>query len=457
MPTEIESTSFHAAELRSECARVKALLSVFASLLALVLIRGAMSLAQGHAGQAWPFAMLLAAMTVYEVAWLKFIQGAITSNRAVSNTTWTVNILVESLLPTAALFLQIYTSLIGPERALTSPVVAAYFLLIILSTLHLSPQLSRLAGAFAAAGYAAVAIYSFLLFPRASSDEFLAYSTSFSYAALMLVAGFAAGAVARQIRQHVIASISEAESRTKLEEDLSIARIIQQGLLPSEPPQVDGFDIAGWNKPADETGGDYFDWQELGSGRVAVTIADVTGHGIGPAIGMAGCRAYARAGLSTEMDLRCFVSRLNQLLYEDLPTGKFVTLATGLLNPGESTLDLISAGHGPLLFYSSRENRFSKYDAQGPPLGLLPDFKYDDPQRLKFGRGDILVLVTDGFVEWVNAADEEFGQNRIEEVVRRYRDKPSARIIAELYSAVSAFAASTPQLDDLTAVVVKCA
>jgi serine phosphatase RsbU (regulator of sigma subunit) len=450
------SHSFQRAELRSECARVIALLGVFVSLLTLVLIRGLVSIAEGHRGVVWPFAMLLVIMIGYEVVWLRIVRRAIASNRRISRFTWTTNLFIESLLPTTALLLQIHTPLVGPHRALASPVILAYFLLIILSTLHLDTGLSRLAGAFSAAGYAAVSIYTFAVFPEVAADDRLfVYSTSFSYAILLLLGGFAAGAVAHQIRMHVVTALKEAEIRTKMERDVAIARSIQQGLLPKAPPKIEGFDIAGWNQPADETGGDYFDWQQLADGRVAITVADVTGHGIGPALGMAACRAYARAGFARETDLRCLLGRLNQLLYDDLPSEKFVTLAAGLLSPAEATLQLISAGHGPLLFYSSVKDLFESYDAQGPPLGLLPNFSYQGPQILKFAKGDILVLVTDGFIEWANAEGEDFGQNRIVEVIRSYRDLPSATIISALQSAVVKFAGPMQQLDDLTALVVK--
>jgi serine phosphatase RsbU (regulator of sigma subunit) len=457
--SDIKSQSFHRAELRSECVRVKALLGVFAGLLALVLIRGITSLAEGRGGVAWPFVLLLAGVTGYEMAWLRFVKRAIATSRDVSRASWTANIFVESLLPTAALLLEIHTAVIGPHRALSSPVGLAFFLLIILSTLHLDPQLSQLTGGLTAAGYAAVSIYTFLLFPEvAAGEKVWVYGTSFAFAGLLLLAGFAAGAVALQIREHVVAALHELESRAKiaaLEHDLNIARSIQQGLLPKTPPQIDGFDIAGWNQPADETGGDYYDWQQLPDGRLAVTVADVTGHGIGPALGMAACRAYARAGLTTDTDLEIFLGHLNQLLYQDLPPEKFVTLAAGVLNPSDATLHLISAGHGPLLFYSSQEDRFCIQDAQGPPLGLLPCCNYGHPEVLKFTRGDILVLVTDGFIEWANANDEDFGQNRLEEVIRTNSDMPAAKIISEMYSAVIKFAGSMPQLDDLTALVVK--
>jgi serine phosphatase RsbU (regulator of sigma subunit) len=456
---DIDSHSFHLAELRSERARVGALLIVLGSLLTLVLLRGVISLAGGHPGQAWPFALLLAAVLAYELPWLRFIKRVIHAGGELSRTTWGLNIFVESLVPTAALYLQVHTSFIGPERALTSPVVLVYLLFIILSTLHLSPTLSRWAGVFSAAGYSAVSIYVFSVFPEAlAGDELLMYGTSISYAAFLLLGGFAAGAVADQIQLHVVAALQEAEHRAKiaeLEHDLGIARSIQQGLLPKKPPDVAGFDIAGWNQPADETGGDYFDWQQLDDGRIGVAVADVTGHGIGSALCMAACRAYARAGLARGTDLQRFLAHMNQLLYEDLPSEKFVTLVEGVLDPRLSTLQMISAGHGPLLFYSSRDDSFHRYDAQGPPLGLLPQFAYADPQLVDFAPGDILVLITDGFVEWANRVDEDFGEGRIKEVIRTYRDMPAAKIISELYSAVLEFAAGTPQLDDLTALVVK--
>jgi serine phosphatase RsbU (regulator of sigma subunit) len=456
---DIKSASFHQAELRSENVRVTALLSVLGSLLALVLIRGMVSLAEGYRGETWPFALLLGAMTVYEVLWIRFIRHSIETGERLSDTTWKAGIFVESLLPTAALILQAHSAVVGPQRALTSPVLLVNFLFIILSTLHLDSGLSRLCGVCSAAGYAVASVYIYLLFPQVAAGwKLLEYGTWFTFAVFLLLGGFTAGAVARQIRLHVIAALREAEVRAKiaqLKHDLAIARSIQQGLLPKTPPRIEGFDIAGWNQPTDETGGDYFDWQELPDGRVAFTIADVTGHGIGSALCMAACRAYARASFATGADLRCIFTRLNQLLYEDLPPEKFVTLATGLLDPDEGTLELISAGHGPLLFYLSAEDRFRSYDAQGLPLGLLVEANYSCPQILRFSPGDILVLVTDGFIEWVNTNGDDFGERQLKEAIRTHRGRPAATIISELYAAALDFSGSMPPTDDLTVLIIK--
>jgi serine phosphatase RsbU (regulator of sigma subunit) len=398
-------------------------------------------------------------MIIYQVLWLRFVRRAIDSSREIPAGVWTANIFIESLLPTIAIFLSVHTLFAGPHRALTSPAVIGYFLFIILSTLHLNPALSRMAGIFSAAGYGAASIYVFLRFPEVGAGEtWWVYGNAVMYTALLIVGGFAAGAVAQQIQRHVIAALHEAESRARiaqLEHDLGIARSIQQGLLPAAAPKIDGFDVAGWNRPADETGGDYFDWQQLPDGRVAVSIADVTGHGIGSALCMAACRAYVRAGFAANPELHSLLVSMNRLLHEDLPAEKFVTLAVGVLNSADATLQLISGGHGPLLFYSSKEDRFHSYDAQGLPLGLLPAAKYGCPEAIRFARGDILVLVTDGFLEWQNANGEDFGQDRLEQVVRASRVMPAATIISELHSSVAKFAGSTPQLDDLTALVVK--
>src|SRR5947208_9717755 len=185
---DIKSPSFRQVELRSECARVSVLLVVFGSLLALVLVRGIVSLAQGRRGDALPSVMALLIVATYEIVWLRFIVRMLDSGGSVSPFRWQVSIFAESLLPTAALFLQVHTSIIGPQRALTSPVLLAYFVFIILSTLHLDVGLSRLSGGLSAFGYGAVALYIFALFPEAAGgDKLVAYGTSFSCVGLLLL------------------------------------------------------------------------------------------------------------------------------------------------------------------------------------------------------------------------------------------------------------------------------
>ena len=117
---------------------------------------------------------------------------------------------------------------------------------------------------------------------------------------MVFAAGLVAAFVASQTRNYVISALREVELESELKRvkhDLEVARSIQQSLLPTKAPAFEEFEIAGWNLPADETGGDYFDWQEMPDGNLAISLADATGHGIGPTLVSASCRAYPRASL----------------------------------------------------------------------------------------------------------------------------------------------------------------
>ena len=243
--------------------------------------------------------------------------------------------------------------------------------------------------------------------------------------------------------------------KQRIERDLNIARDIQQGLLPKADAELAGFDIAGWNKPADETGGDCYDYLPLNDGSLAITIADATGHGIGPALMIAECRALFRATVSLSHNLTEVVGRVNNLLCEDLPDDRFVTAFFGIIDAKPSNLSFISAGHGPLIEYIHDKDEFVELRANGVPLGIMPDISYTDPEVFKMTSGDMMIVVTDGFFEWQREDKEQFGLERMFEVIRAHRDRPCREIIERLHEAVLKFAGPIPQADDLTAVIVK--
>ncbi|RIK68923.1 MAG: protein phosphatase [Planctomycetota bacterium] len=243
--------------------------------------------------------------------------------------------------------------------------------------------------------------------------------------------------------------------KQRLQRDLSIAREIQQGLIPEKAAEVPGFDVAGWNRPADETGGDCYDYLTLADGSLAMIVADATGHGIGPALMIAECRALFRALVSVSHDLTEIVFRINNLLSEDLPDDRFVTSFFGLLSPKEHAVSYLSAGHGPIIQYIRERDEFLELPANAMPLGIMPDIPFNAPDRFDMKKGDMLVVVTDGFFEWQNNEHEQFGMERMFDIIRRDRDRPAAEIIQSLYASVLAFAPGTVQGDDLTAIIVK--
>ncbi|MAE67800.1 MAG: hypothetical protein CMJ18_26390 [Phycisphaeraceae bacterium] len=242
----------------------------------------------------------------------------------------------------------------------------------------------------------------------------------------------------------------------KIERDLDLARDIQRGLLPKGPPAVPGFEIAGWNQAADQTGGDYFDWLSLPDGRTIVTLADVTGHGIGPALIVAVCRAYMRAaaGISGR-PLSAAVSSVNDLLYADTPPERFVTAVVGVIDPAEGSMSMVSAGHGPLYFYEVQTGAMHKWEGDVPPLGVVDGMEFPPPREIRFAPGDVLVLTTDGFFEWPNPAGEQFGTSRLEAFVRDHHALAPEQFIEKLYEIVLGHADGTRQDDDLTAVVIR--
>jgi serine phosphatase RsbU (regulator of sigma subunit) len=452
----IQSKAFRRAALKSESYRILGLLCVLAALFFYIMARG---LITGELRLLVELTMLLAAAAAFEGVMLAVVRRAIRLERDIPPWVWLVMIFVETLLPTVAILMLTESRYTTPYQSLVAPAVLVYFLFIILSTLRLSPSLSWLSGLFSALGYLAITFYTHKQYPNpdAGSGAFPP-AVYIMYAVTMLIGGIVAAFVAGQIRIHVSAALREAELQRKLERvnhDLGIARSIQQGLLPRHSPKLTDFEIAGWNQPADQTGGDYFDWQVLPDGRLAISLGDVTGHGIGPALVTAACRAYARASFLAGGDPTTVLDRLNRLLAEDLPPDRFVTFAVALLDPVGSKLQLLSAGHGPILWYRPATGEIRNLDAQGIPLGLIPGIEYGQATEAPLAPGDMLVLVTDGFYEWENPQGEEFGLTRLEEVIRESRDYPAREVIQRLHSTLMNFCQGTEQKDDLTAVVLK--
>jgi serine phosphatase RsbU (regulator of sigma subunit) len=453
---EIRSKAFQAAALRSERVRVIGVLVTLAILLLVAAGRALLSNNRLEIHYLPVLVLLVGAMMLHEGVMLAVVNRRIAAGQELPAWRGTVNLLAETLFPTLALLWFTESPLLGPYRALVAPANLTYFFFILLSTLRLNPSLSRWMGLLSGTGYLAVATYTFARYP--SAHPLFSPAVFGTYGFLIVLGGFVGGAVAGEIRKHVIASLQEAETRRQMEriqQDMDTARGIQQDLLPKQPPASPQFDIAGWNQPADATGGDYFDWQELANGRIAVSLADVSGHGIGPALVMAVCRAYARASFPSARDLPDVMTRLNELLVKDLPSERYVTMVVAWLDPVNSRVELISAGHGPLLHYHAANDQFQSIEPQGIPFGLFPGFQYGSPHCFEMAPGDLLVLTTDGFFEWADAHDEQFGLARLQESIRSARDLPSSEIIAQLHAAVVKFAGGTAQQDDLTAVVIK--
>ncbi len=452
----IASEAFQREAMRSERIRIIGILVVLGAIFLIVAGRAFTVGGPGEGRLFLPFVALLVAMTAYEGTMLVAVRRSIERDRALPAWCWTVNVVVETLLPTISLLILTENEVFGPYRALAAPAVLAYFFFIILSTLRLSPAMARVTGLASAIGYLMVLAYTIVRYPDPPEGALpLGAGLYLTYAVFLLIGGFVAGEVARQVRRHVTAALDEALHNERVHRDLELARSIQQGLLPKEPPIAPGFDVAGWNQPADQTGGDFFYWDRLADGRTVVVLADVTGHGIGPALIASVSRAYGRACFATDTEVGAALTRIDGLLSEDLPSGKLVNFVAAVLDPNGSDVQLISAGQAPLLVFRAASMTVEHFKAHRVPLGVGLGLGHGPAQRVSLEPGDTLILVTDGFFEWENPEEEQFGLDRLDEAIRGARDLPAREIISTLHSAVLHFANGTEQPDDLTAVIVK--
>lgn len=457
--TNIHSVAFQNAELQSERFRIFGVLGFLGLLVIVLAVRlFAVHTATVNDSRVWASLFLILALTCWEYWMLRKAERALQDQTRVTFSFWIFSTALEVSIPAWALAFLPDPQVESVYRPLATPLVLVFAIFIILSILRLKPSISILAGCVATLSYLGAALYIGWTPPKFGTPASMAQSAVTLNAITLLAAGLVAGAITREIRKHVQAALREAETKRKLEavqHDLQVARSIQQSLLPAESPQIPGFEIAGWNQPADETGGDYFDWKILPDGKVVVSLADVTGHGIGPALLASVCRAYARASFTVNQTLTSVFENINRTFGEDLSTGRFATFVAAVCCPICENVELLSAGHGPLFVYSSSTDRFTEMNAHGLPFGILPSLQSDPPTQLQLHSGDLVLLTTDGFFEWENEVGEQFGIARMEDTIRRFRDYNSKDIIAKLYQAVLKFSNGTKQQDDLTAVIIK--
>jgi phosphoserine phosphatase RsbU/P len=243
--------------------------------------------------------------------------------------------------------------------------------------------------------------------------------------------------------------------KQKMARDLALAREIQQNALPKAMPELAGYEFAAWSQPTDETGGDIYDAVALGGDRIGFLMADASGHGIGPALSAAQFRAMFRMGLLLGAGLEELMAKINLQLNSDLPSGRFVTAFAGILDGPNHTIHYHSAGQAPLIHYHAAQDRVEWLEASALPSGMFTLAKAVAPVPLNMEPGDIFALVSDGFFEFSNGAEEPFGGERVADQLRSRHGDSVEEIRRSLCDAVYAFAGDARQADDMTVVLVR--
>ncbi len=266
-----------------------------------------------------------------------------------------------------------------------------------------------------------------------------------------------AGALAAQcaVALQRVRMIADMVVKKKLEHEMSIARDVQMRVFPKEMPKIAGYDIAGWSRPADETGGDVYDVITLDDHRLMLLLGDATGHGIGPALSVTQVRAMLRLGVRLGADLDAAFTHINDQLCQDLASNRFVTAFLGALDTRDHSLTYHAGGQGPLFQLHAGTGEWESREATTFPMGMMEIMRLTKAQVFDLGPGDIICLVSDGILEYPNREDEQFGDARFAEIVRANQNEPMTRLIELVLHAVEGFGAGVSQPDDMTMLMIR--
>jgi len=244
--------------------------------------------------------------------------------------------------------------------------------------------------------------------------------------------------------------------KQRIEHDMNIARNIQQGLLPRELPETDRLQLAAHLEPCEEASGDYYDVFPASNDELALVIADVTGHGIGPALIMSETRALFRATARLFSDPESILAEVNGHLVRDLNEGRFVTCCLVMLNVRTGRMRYANAGHDNAYLRRRRSGKWTRLSPSALPLGIMDEFALKPGKTMRLSRGDLLLLATDGFVESFDKTDRRmFGTERLLKAADSAADKHPARIVDAIRRKVRNFTGGRPQKDDQTLLVAK--
>lgn len=253
---------------------------------------------------------------------------------------------------------------------------------------------------------------------------------------------------------HVCLDHYSDEERRRLEAELELSKIVQRALLPQSIPNIRGVELAAFSRPSEIIGGDYFDFFQFRDGTHGLVIADVSGHGVSAAMLMSSLQMAIRT-MAPETDSPAEVlERLNRFYIHNIHFTTFVTVFLACFDPNTLTLSYVNAGHNPPAVRRRSDGAITWLKPTAPAIGLAEEF-HPRMESISFAQGDSLLLYTDGVTEVLNISNEEFGQERLAELVNQYADRPAPDLLQGVRQALSTFGGNQPLVDDVTMVALR--
>ena len=248
--------------------------------------------------------------------------------------------------------------------------------------------------------------------------------------------------------------LDERLEKRRMEEELKVASEIQMRLQPFAPPKIDGWDMTGVSFPCREIGGDYYDFiHRKRDSHLIVAVGDVSGKGTGAALLMSSLHAAVRAQSQTRASISEVMSEINQYIFENSPSNKFLTLFYGELDPDTGTLVYSNGGHNAPIFVR-RGGEVERLDKGGLPIGMMQGVVYQE-SSVAFDHGDVLVIYSDGITESINEREEEFDEDRLIQVVKDNLGRSASGVRDRIDEALSRFVGTTAPVDDMTLMIIK--
>ncbi len=246
----------------------------------------------------------------------------------------------------------------------------------------------------------------------------------------------------------------DAIEKKKLESELLIAREIQQGLLPRELPAVKGFEVAAVNISSKQVGGDYYDVIPTEDGKTMLVIADVSGKGTPASLLMANMQATVHALVPFNLSLSIATARINDLIYRNTGSDKFITFFWGTVDPVTRTFRYVNAGHNPPIVLRAN-GTVERLSDGGLILGIMKTMIPYEEGSIVLEKGDCIVLYTDGVSEAMDINGIDYTEERLEEFVRRHQESSAEHMLAAIRNEIERHTLGAPQSDDITMVVLK--